>query len=341
MTLKKNRIIVFFLTVFLTQACFAYDPWFTGPFFAESGKTIPKGHSELFLTGYYTSSDAIYNNNWMLESTSPYRTIEINPQFTYGLTDSMDVEWDILYQNNRTLGKTRQAMGDTAILLGFQLLDSEKISTSIRLTLEEIIPTGRFERLSSANHGTDATGLGSYQSLVGLNIEHSSVIQETYTLKSLLSIDYLYATETKIEGISTFGGNPLTRGTIKPGNVFTFDLAEELSLTQHWVAVLEGYFLFENASKFKGDVGKFKSLRTLDPTQRERVIDRLHGLFPSRHNIGKLGLGNDNVGEFTFAPGLEYNFTENCGLIMGSWFTVAGKNTPNFNSIIIGLNTYF
>ena len=336
--MKKIALLLFFIT----QVTYAYDPWFTGPFFAESGHTVPKGHSELLLLGYNMPSSGIYDNEWQFESTPPFRAIEINPQFTYGLTDKLDVEWDVLYQDNRTERKTRQALGDTAILLGFQLLEQEESHRpDVRLTLEEIIPTGRFERLDPSYHGTDATGMGSYQTIVGLNFENTSTFQNNHTLKSFFSIDYLYAIATNIHGLSTYGGSDLTHGRIKPGNVLTLDLAGELSLTQNWVALLEGYFQYEMPSNFKGERGR-ANFNKLTPQQRRIAAQRLRGLFPSRHNIGgELGVGNGNVDEFTLAPGIEYNFTENCGVLMGTWFTVTGKNTPSFSSLILGLTLYW
>lgn len=70
-----NFYLVFFVFIPIS---YAYDPWFTGPFFAQSGQTVPLGHAQLFLEGYNMWSDAIYDNDWSLESTPVYKTILIS-----------------------------------------------------------------------------------------------------------------------------------------------------------------------------------------------------------------------------------------------------------------------
>ena len=39
--------------------------------------------------------------------------------------------------------------------------------------------------------------------------------------------------------------------------------------------------------------------------------------------------------QLSFAPAIEYNFNENCGLIAGSWFSAAGRNSWEFRSGIL------
>jgi hypothetical protein len=42
--------------------------------------------------------------------------------------------------------------------------------------------------------------------------------------------------------------------------------------------------------------------------------------------------------QISFAPEVEYNFSQSSGLLAGVWFTVAGKNSSAFASAFL---TYF
>lgn len=332
----RRLVTTFILFLMLNQPVFAEDPWFTGPFFAASGQTIPAGHSNLTLTGSYTPSNSIYIRNWSIQPTYTFTAANLDWSFSYGLSDVFDVEVDGVVIKNNTQGQSTEALGDTTIQLGYQLVKHQSYGPDVRVIFGEIIPTGRYDNLNAAKDGTDATGMGSYQTLLGVNFETSSQFSNQHTLKTIISIIDIYSAETSIHGISTYGGNKDVKGRIRPGNTFIFDIAGELSLTQNWVAVLEGYFQYIESSRFKGRFTPDFRHPGFHP-----VVQRLHGLFPSQHNIGLQGLGNGNVDELSLAPAIEYNFSANYGLIMGTWFTTAGKNTPRFSAILLGLNAYW
>jgi len=119
------------------------------------------------------------------------------------------------------------------------------------------------------------------------------------------------------------------------------DLAGEFTLTQRWVAVLEGNLIYQQASKFHGRLGERTANDPLPLGNHPRLSTLLHRLFPSRHNIEGTGIGSGNLNQLTLAPGLEYNFSANYGVIAGAWFTVAGKNTPVFVAPMIVFNAYW
>lgn len=340
---KKLRLLVY-LMLYATVG--HADPWFTGPLLAEAAETIPLGHWNLQMFNFFTNSDSIYDTNKHIVKTDPNRNIQVLPQISYGLTNELDFELDPEFIQNTTDGKTYNNLGDTTAILGMQVLRQQESlwRPDLRVTLEEILPSGHFDHLVEANHGTDSTGMGSYQTTLGFNFQHlKHVVKETY-LNSHLSFSYLYASAVQIHGISTYGGNVLTHGQVKPGSVFTLDIAEELSITQHWVVVLEGFMEYQQADRFFGDYGKASN--ALTPDIKKRLKSRLVELFPTRRNINSLFLNSSKIGNGTMnllslAPAIEYNFTENYGLIAGSWFSVYGKNVSKFAAAAIGFNAYF
>ena len=116
--------------------------------------------------------------------------------------------------------------------------------------------------------------------------------------------------------MSAYGGSLQTRGNIRPGDFFSIDLASELGLTQNLVAVMEGLYVYRQATHFRG-------FRGLDP----------------RGNTAEIGRGR--LAEFSLAPAIEYNFSEHLGLIAGVWFAVKGQDASDFITSMVALNTYW
>ena len=312
------------------------DPWFTGPLLASPAQTVPRGGVTVFFETGHASSDSLYNNEWQRIAQLSYKTTQISPQFMYGLTDHLDIEYNALYEINQSRKASYEHIGDSSITLGFQAL-SQKNNPShpdLRITITEVLPSGLFERFSPMNSGAEATGMGSYQSTLGFNFQYLSQLNAKHDLNSHLSITYTYANATNINGVSTYGGSSQTKGTINPGNAITIDLAGEFTLTQQWVAVMEANFIYQQASRFKGIVGVRSATDPILIT-KTNATSMSHRLFPNKHNIGSRGIGSGNLDQISLAPALEYNLSHNFGVISGVWFTVTGKNTPQFIAPII------
>lgn len=305
------------LSLSLTNLSFA-DPWFTGPILAPAGHTIPRGHTNFEMYGFDTVSHGIYSRFWRVIHTPGSESLVADPIFTHGLTDKMDIQYAIPYIFNRNQGVTSHRVGDASVTLGYQLMEQKGslYKPDLRIALQEVLPTGRFQLLNALNNGADATGLGSYQTGVALNFQHLRQLGETHYLRTRLSLSYLYTSDVNIMGLSSFGGSPNTNGVIDPGNLSTVDLAGELTLTQNWVAVMEAYYAKRTPSRFRGFLGT-----------------DVHGM-PAM-------IGHGNIEEITLAPAVEYNFSPTIGLIAGPWFTVAGRETSQFISYVVALNAYW
>ncbi|CEK10436.1 transporter family protein [Legionella hackeliae] len=303
---------------FSSSLTWAGGPWFTGPLLAPAGHTIPRGHTNLEVYGFYTDNEGIYTRHWKLIHTPRSESIVGNPIFSHGLTDKLDIQYGIPYVYNKNQGASAQGLGDTSVALGYQLLEQKGSSwrPDLRVTVQEIIPTGKFETLNPLNNGADATGLGSYQTGIAFNFQHLRQIGETHYLRTRLSLNYLHAYDVDIEGASSFGGTTQTLGTINPGSLFTADLAAEFTLTQNWVAVMEGYYASRAATRFRGFIGN-----------------------DAQGNPASIGHGD--IEEITLSPAIEYNFSPNIGIIAGPWFTVSGRETTKFISYVAAINAYW
>lgn len=311
----KTAIIFLCISIF-SEITYA-DPWFTGPILAPSGHNVARGHTNLEIYGLDVFTNGQYNTHGKVTSIPLFKSFLVNPLLTHGFTDWLDFQLSIPYAFNRTQGMSYDRITDTSLGAGLQLVEQKKSKwlPDVRFFIQEIFPTGKFENLNPSFLGTDATGLGSYRTLFSLNLQYLKEIYDAHYLRTRLILSRLYSSSVKVHGLNSFGGTPNTDGAVNTGAQDNVDLAFEYTLTQNWVAVMEGYFSEGQATRFNG------------------ILDIV--------NDGATGLLSGQYYEIGLAPALEYNFTANIGLIGGVWFPVKGKNTSRFTTYVLALNAYW
>lgn len=293
-------------------------PWYTGPLLAPSGKVVPLGHANIEIYGFSTQRKEIFGNKGKKIHIPEVQSLQLNPLLGYGLTDSIDVQLSLPYARNKTLGKSKDHISDTSILLGFQAHKQQPGSRlpDLRITVQQIIPTGRFDNLNPIDKGTGATGAGGFQNILSLDFQQLTQLTELHYLRTRLALAYMYSFSHDVDGFSAIGGGVDTHGVDKPGDLMTADLAGEFSVTQNWVAVMEMYYTYHAAGLFKGRLGFNED-----------------GLMAT--------VDNPTTTFVSFAPAIEYNFSEHYGIIAGVWFSVQGKNAPVFTSTVIAFNAFW
>lgn len=319
--MKSITTIRFFFTITVT-ACLSIShasPWYTGPILAPAGKTVPAGHTNAELYASYINYPDVFNSDWKRLPLSAGYSDQYSLIVSHGLTNIMDFQFNFPYIHNVNRHRAFQGVGDMTTGLGFQLLKQNKHGwiPNLRLVILEAIPTGRFEQLNPDLIGTDLTGRGSYQTSINLNFQDLSEPMMDHHVRTRLSLGYTVPFEANVIGANTFGGESHTRGTIHPGDTLSINLASEISLTQRWVAVIEGLWTSTKASRFTGNPGQ---------THEGLPI----AFSPHGYNA-----------VLSFAPAIEYNFTEKVGIIGGSWFSAIGKNTLDFQTATVAINVYW
>ncbi len=264
-------------------------------------------------------TDGRFDNNGQIIHTPLFKTVVVNPIITHGFTDWLDVQLNLPYAFNATQRTHYNRLGDVSAALGIQLFEQKGAPYRLdtRILIQETFPTGRFDQLNPALNGTDSTGLGSYQTLLGLNFQYLIQPFANHYLRTRLILSRLYADPVTVYGLNSYGGTTGTEGKIRPGAENGLDLAFEYTLTQNWVAVMEGTLSNGKATRFNGIV-----------------------------NIGSIGgpvatVGSGSYRETALAPALEYNFNGNVGVIGGVWFPVSGRNTGQYMTYVLALNAYW
>jgi hypothetical protein len=317
---QQIKTIIIFLGMCTMNSLSYADPWFTGPLLAPSGHTIPNGHTNFEMYGLDVHSNGQYNREGNLISTPLVRSVISNPVFTHGFTDWLDIQWTVPYTFNSTRGVHYNRLTDISAAAGIQLMEQKgsPYSMDVRILLQETFPTGRYEDLNPVLLGTDATGLGSYQTQIGVDLQYLREIYNAHYLRTRLIISHWHASPVSVNGLSSYGGTLTTHGRIDAADEDDVDFAAELTLTQKWVAVFEVTYSKGSATQFNGiaQLGTF--------------------LTPQAVN-----LGSGKYNETALAPAMEYNFNGNVGLIGGVWFPISGMNTPHYTTYVLALNVYW
>jgi hypothetical protein len=285
-------------------------PWLTGPLLTPSGHVVPAGFYNIEPYVYAIEQKGVYDKHW--NSHHVPSNWSINPQLPIqiGLGKSWDclISPQFLYNYNHGAHATR--FGDLQAGVDYQILMDTKENwyPAVKVSLQETFPTGKYEHLSAHKKGTDISGMGAYTTNFALTFTRLFHFAWTHYLAARLYLGYTVSNMVHVRGINAYGGDPSTRGKVHPGNSFTALIGLEYTLTRHWALALDIKDTYINKTHFSG--------KTTTP------------------------VGSGSFEQISLAPAIEYNFNESSGLIAGVWFSVAGRNAPDFTSYVIAFNYY-
>lgn len=298
-----------------------FEPWFTGPLLAPAAIPIPVGHIDIEPYLYATARTAFYDRDWHAASrSSTFWNINFQTLVEFGLTSFMDLEFVPSFSYNFTDGAGNWSFNDLDVLVNFQIFnlhfpDLNGWNSALKLAFTETFPTGKYQNLNPKKKFTDQGGQGSWQTAVGLVWGNQVHVTGHQFFNSRLLMIYTHSTSVSVKGFNAYGGGFGTRGTVHPGGNFQIDLGLEYSLTQNWVVATDLVGIWQGRNTFKGIEGE---MAPRSPAQT--------------------GLGSS--AQFSLAPAIEYNWSEDIGLIAGVWFTVAGREASKFASGVIAFNYY-
>lgn len=316
------RLVLFLFIAFSNYTTVFADPtvdlpWMTGPLLAASGHTIAPGHVNLEPYVFATDDYGIYNDQWKT-SSAPHNQI-VSPTIiaSVGLLNWADLQVSIPYNFKSEGSQSDNGIGDMSLTLGFQLLEDQPhaFRPDLRFSVEETFPTGVYQHLNPGRTGVEAMGAGLYQTSLAANFQKMFYLSNNKFLRTRLSLTYTIPSSVIVSGFNAYGGGVGTSGKVSVKGKFSADLAMEYTLTKHWVPALDILASFSGGATFAGAPGL--TLLNL-PAENSS---------PSSDTI-------------SMAPALEYNVSANIGVIAGAWFSIFGRNTPDFASAVVALNIY-
>jgi hypothetical protein len=291
-------------------------PWFTGPLLCPSGYVVPVGHINVQPYYYLSYSSGYYSTSWKSEPIKTLRTEILQIPFKFGVVKKMDFGLVPQVTGQHRKNQSSWGISDCVVSAGFQILNAklEDPWPALRLGIRGTLPLGKYKNLDPKKLRTDIHGTGNYfpsVGVVGTKLYHLTGI---HYLEFRLASFYAFSTHVSIKGQSLYNSIAVKRGTVHPGDLITATFAMQYNITKQMAFACDVFYKHQNKAKY---IGPFKRS---DPIVQENKIS------------------SDN---FSLAPALEYNFSENLGLIGGCWLSIAGRNSLDFTSGVISLNSYF
>jgi hypothetical protein len=277
------------------------DAWWTGPLLANSPATLPPGH---FLIEPYLY-DVISAHTHGFGSRS---------YVEYGLVNRLTVGVIPVLGYNTVSGgpsSSRIGWGDQTILAQYGVTRFHEGSwvPTIGVMVEETFPTGQFDRLG--DRPSNGFGAGAYTTMLGINSQTYFWMPTGRILRMRFDVSEALSTGVTVDGVSVYGTPAGFHGHVNPGSSTSFDAAWEYNMTRRWVVAL-------------------------DVTYGHVANTRVTGL----DNLAPYNAQNPSSDAFGFAPGIEYNWNNRTGVIVGTRLIPAGHNTTATVTPVMAINMF-
>lgn len=283
-----------------------FNPWYTGPLITPSASMMPPGWGNFQPYIYMIGNYAKYNieRKPIALADNLYQFLSQNI-VQIGITKSMDVIIIPSAEGQWQAGQSGGGFLDLPIALGWPIVLQSLYVPQIKFSIQETFPTGRYQNLSSNGLALSGVGAGSYQTQFSLAFSKVILWSYKHPMNLRLVFAYTVATAVHVKGFNFQGGGYGTRGTVHLGNKFATDLGIEWSINQPWVLCLDVVYTAQNETKFNGYPGTLK-------------------------DGAPATVGSPYQDNLSLAPGIEYNWNENLGVLGGAWFSVYGRNSLAF-----------
>ena len=292
--------------------------WLTGPLLAPSANVVPIGYCNIEPYIFATAFTGLYTPDWEVEKSPTFWSNILQIPIQIGLTSWLDFQFSPTVSWNYTQHQSTWTLGDLPIGIDIQLYRSKSQSwiPNVKLALKENVPIGKYRNLDPKKLATDAGGVGSWITSLGVVFGHIYHIADPYYVNYRLYLSYLLPAPVHLTGFNFYGGGYGTDVRMFPPENFQADLGIEITLAQTWAFALDILGIWGGKRHFTGKVGT-----------------------DAFGNPAFLSLGS--LVEYSIAPAIEYNWNTDFGIIAGAWFTVAGRNSFVFTSGVFAANYYF
>ena len=283
------------------------DAWWTGPMLAASPNTLPAGH--ILLEPYFFDVKTAHTNGF---GTLTYALVGLFDRLTVG--SIITTGWNKPDEGTSSSG---MGLGDVTMQATYRLTRFTKGSwvPITALVFQETLPTGKFDQLG--NRPSDGLGSGAYTSAIAFYAQSYYWLPNHRILRMRLNLTQSFSNTADVRDVSVYGTGNGFRGTAKPGAEFASGVAAEYSLTQRWVLAFDAQFNHYWNTRVEG----VESADIAEPATAQPF------LFNSgpRHS-------------FAFAPAIEYSWTSNIGVLLGTRFIRGSHGTTRSITPALAIN---
>ncbi len=299
-----------------TDCSTSENPWFIGPLLTFSSEVIEFGYIDIEPYLRFNAQTDQYDRHWHAKKIPTFYTLSPLVLVEVGFAKRLSYQVIPRASYNWTKRASSFVFNDFILILNFQLYkgDMDK-APNVKLYIQELFPTGRYQHLKASKLGTDSGGGGCFVTQAGFIIGEMHHIRCDSYFSWRLNPFYNFHASRHVSGVNTYGGAPNTRGTIRLGASWGLFFGCEYSLTKNWVLAMDAYGYYQDSVHFFGKQG----------TNSDGTV---------------ASVGMPSSAQFSLAPAIEYNWSESFGMIAGPWFTIAGRNSPCFVGGLIAFNYY-
>lgn len=271
---------------------------------ANSAATLPRGKA---LVETYVF-DQIRSDAQLLGSLT---------YLLYGVTDRLTVGVQPLFGIRSASGRElAPGIGDLTLSGQYRLTSPSAAAgtPTIALSLQHSLPIGRFDELDTR----PASGLGSGSHVTTLSLYGQQYfwLPNGRIFRARLNLSRSFAGKAEISGESVYGTKVGFCGTARPGGSFSIGVSGEYSVTRSWAAALDLVFSRSGSTRVSG----------YDATTAGPVPLQFRSGFSET---------------FAIAPGIEYSWTPNIGVLLAARFVPRSRNTTASVTPAVAINYVF
>jgi hypothetical protein len=288
-------------------------PLFSGTLLSFYAKNADPGRLSVQPFVFFNRRYGFYNADSVVDTTTNVHLVQTLLSLEAGLTKVIDATLLLTSVYARSPVGSRFHGGDTALYLGFQLMEDKKNSfkPDLRLVVGESLPTGVFSGLRLNASEVDFSGDGSFDTIFVLIWRKAFRTRSEHDWDLNLNLYYITSTKVEVNGLSIFGGDGGTSGVVTPGDQYICNVAYEYLFTKHWELGIDIRYEHQNSSGFRPN----------------RLLGKQAGT-PSSERL-------------SLAPCIGYSRDENFSIEAGWWFSVWGRNAIAFASAAATIFYYF
>jgi hypothetical protein len=345
----KKLFLLFIFPIFIFSSHPPQDEDFNGPFAAGLATTTQVKTFPLNFVILYSQTKFSYDDKW---KKSRITTIEnVHPYFSIftGVFNwlSLSIGSGILQTKSQDIKAINWT--DTALNANFKISKGGKYIPKAVFTISQVVPSGKFSDLNKSKLSLDASGGGSYQTILGLNL--SKILNfKTRAFKLLYNINYSFPKKVEVFGYNAYGGIDIdlqvTRGIVKPGNVFSNIFSIDISLTKKLDFSMDAIFAFSSKIKFEGRFGiltpGFRGMIPGNSPICPFVSSNIVPLQPLKPSLGEFETTTaPSSSIISLTPSIGYAFSDKFTALVTYWTSITGRNTSNFKSLALSLSYVF
>jgi hypothetical protein len=283
-----------------------YDQWFTGPIIAFNPITVEVKHPAIESTLVFDWIYGIYGNNGHFNKRPTIFSTMLFVDLEFAANKFIAFELLASASSSFCKGTSFTSFEDTEFNMGFQV-STDTPGTWIpdfRILVEEILPTGNYDRLNPLKFFADLTGQGAFQTGINFIFQKFFPRDKGHNVRISGSAGFLIPSSVRVKGFNLYDGDATTNARVFPGKVLNCFFVAEYAFSRTWGLTVETNFI----QQFKG--WKPKSAPTLH--------------LPTTY-------------QFSIAPEIQHTLSPDLAIVLGSWFSLLGRNSSAFAQAFFSL----